>query len=126
MFGWLRELLDIKYEFLERRTRVVVEEKVCQSCEILKEQLNIANFEKRELLNRITRPDEQTTPPLTTLTPIMPRMLPWKVKQQMLQAEDRHKAQLLGNAPKESTEDLEKDLQVAEQTRESEATTKES
>lgn len=147
MFNWLREILEIKYEFRERRNKLWKEQqqgsfeiekdkKVCESCETLRTQLEIANYEKSQLLSKILQ--EPPVSKETPTTPIMinrPRNVPWRVRQQMLEKEDREKARLIREAPKpsttvaapsttilpekESTEDLEKELDVAEQQRES-------
>ena len=105
MFHWLRELLEIKYEFREKRTKltreVEVETKVCQSCETLKQQLEIANYEKQQLLNRLLKEPEKEPERTVAPEPVSrPRMVPWHVRQQMLEREDREKARALRNAPK--------------------------
>jgi hypothetical protein len=137
MFGWLRELLEIKYEFRERRTRLTTEVKkdevICQSCETLKTQLEIANYEKSQLLGKLLKEPEKESerteaPPMNHV----PRVVPWQVRRQMLEREDREKAKLLKNAPKpvvattkveteedkKETELFEQELKNAEQARE--------
>ena len=129
MFHWLRELLEIKYEFREKRTKltreVVTEEKVCQSCETLRQQLEIANYREQQYLNKLLKDPE----PVVEKAPVevsRPRMVPWNVRRQMLEREDREKARALRNAPKpdseiekKSTEELEKELDIVEKERES-------
>ena len=133
MFHWLRELLEIKYEFREKRTKltheVVAEEKICQSCETLKQQLELANYREQQYLNKLLKDPE----PDKTEAPIpvnRPKMVPWNVRRQMLEREDREKARALRNAPKpdseldkKSTEELEKELDIASAERESETGT---
>jgi len=53
MFNWIRELLEIKYEFRERRIKLLEDSKVCQSCNILKVALERANFEKDRLMEKL-------------------------------------------------------------------------
>lgn len=132
MFGWIRELLEIRYEFRERRTRlkneVRHEHKLCQSCETLKQQLEIANYEKQQILTKLLKEPtpEPTTPPVEITRP---RALPWNIRRQLMEREDRERARLLRNAPKPisennekiSTEELEKELGVAEQSREAQS-----
>lgn len=105
------------------------ESKVCVSCDMLKEQLNIANTEKERLLARLLDKPETPKPVETAPKITRPVALPWRVRQQMLEKEDRERAKLLANAPKplmevtkESTEDLEKELDIASAAREAEAT----
>jgi uncharacterized Zn finger protein (UPF0148 family) len=95
--------------------------RVCPSCETLKMQLEISNNEKRQLLERILeKPALESKPELREVT--RPVNVPWRVRQQMLEAEDREKARLMREAPKPvSTEDLEKDLDIASATREAES-----
>ena len=51
------------------------------------------------------------------LKPILPRVMNWNVRRQMLEAEDRKKAQILSQQ-KISTEELEKELLTVEKERE--------
>ena len=110
----------------ERLARVEAREEirdnsVCPSCETYKRQLEIRNHEYELLLNRLLEkpelPQLQEAPAISS----KPRMVPWAVRRQMLEAEDRKKAQLMSQAPKpqsESVEDLEKELDVVQQERE--------
>ena len=120
MFGWLRELLEIRQEFRERKTLMIKEvsqdERTCPSCETLKQQLEIANYEKEKLLNKLLEkpdqvPERSEAPPMVT----RPKTITWAMRRQMLEQEDRVKAQILRNAPKPDaeTEMLEKELGVA-------------
>ena len=71
------------------------EREVCKSCEILKQQLEIANFEKSQLLNMITSkpaPEERAE---INYDKVKPKMITWRVRQQMLEAEDRERARIL-------------------------------
>lgn len=91
---------------------------VCPTCEVLKQQLDVANTECHNLLNRLTakpEPEPIKEPPQVT----MPRSIPWSVRRQMLEAEDRERARLMREAPKPaSTEELEKELEIAQEQRE--------
>ena len=133
LLDWYRQYLNIKWESRERKNLVVIDEKVCQSCETLKQQLEIANYEKGQLLNRLLKEPEKI-PEVTEAPPmkVMPRVVPWQVRRQMLEKEDREKARLLKNAPKptavetkvqteeekKETELFEQELKNAEQARE--------
>lgn len=95
-----------------------IENKVCSSCEILKAQLERLTYENQKLLDRILEkptPEPVREPPQVTI----PRNIPWNVRRQMLEAEDREKARLMREAPKPiTTEDLEKELDIATAQRE--------
>jgi hypothetical protein len=107
MFNWYREWLQIRREA-----------RVCDSCETLKHQLEVANFEKKQLLDRLLeKPVVEPAKEPTMVT--KPLGIPWHVRRQILEQEDREKAKLLREAPKpQSTEDLEKELDVATAERE--------
>lgn len=94
------------------------ESRVCASCETLKEQLERTNHEKRQLLDRLLEKPEKEAPPV--LREISkPVNIPWNVRRQMLESEDRERAKLIAKAPI-STEELEKELDVASEKRENE------
>jgi hypothetical protein len=92
LLKWYKEWLEIRASFKE-------EAKVCESCETLKQQLEIANHEKDKLLARIMEKPEPT--PERTVAPEMltrPRMIPWAARRQMLESEDRAKAKAIKEA----------------------------
>jgi hypothetical protein len=95
------------------------ESHVCQSCEILKSQLERLTFENSQLMNRILeKPTIETTKEPTMVT-LPSRNVPWNVRRQMLEQEDREKAKLIREAPNAvSTEQLEKDLDFVSAERE--------
>jgi hypothetical protein len=85
----------------------------CEACEILREQLHKSEAERVELLHRLLDKDK-IEPPSTDkeeLTPIKPQFTPWRVRQQMFEAEDRKQAQLLKDKEKEIA-GLEKELGI--------------
>ena len=89
---------------------------VCQSCETLKQQLEIVNYEKRELLNKLIREPEPLAQP--DFSQMRPKAVPWNVRRQELEAEDRRKAQIIREKEKElksisNVDDLEKELGVS-------------
>ena len=91
---------------------------VCKSCETLKEQLEIVTQEKNRLLDRLLeRPAVETSAPPVEIT--KPHNIPWVVRRQMLEREDRERAKLMREAPKPiPTEDLEKELNIVAEERE--------
>jgi len=117
MFGWLKELLDIRYENKKRNTELkieyqeaevrlepaLVDEVVCESCETLRQQLAIANSEKAKLLDRLLKEPEKevvaNTQELRPVTPIGARR--WNDQRKILEANDRREANLLAEKKKE-------------------------
>jgi hypothetical protein len=90
-----------------------VEPMPCPVCEVLRSQLIEANRERRELLQRALAPPiiEEKKEEIEEHIPITPQFIPWRVRQQMLEAEDRKRAQLTRDKDREITE-LEKELGV--------------
>src|SRR5580765_817468 len=92
-----------------------LEELPCETCEVLREQLSKSERERGELLHRLLEPSKSEPLPsvnVEELKPIQPQYTPWRVRQQMLEAEDRQQAQLMREKAKEIA-DLEKELGVA-------------
>ena len=135
LLEWYREWLNIRYESKQRKfaltSDVKQEDRVCLSCETLKQQLEIANYEKGQLLNKLLKePDKEPERSEAPEMKHIPRVVPWQVRRQILEREDREKARLLKNAPKpatttvqteedkKETELFEQELKSAEQARE--------
>lgn len=71
---------------------------VCESCETLKMQLSLSNQREKELLSLLVeknKPQAETITNDKDIKPISPRNIPWRVKQQMLEEQDRDKARVL-------------------------------
>jgi|SRR6187402_1964425 len=86
----------------------------CTSCDILRDQLDKSEVERRELLHKLLdRGVAEPAPTLATeeLKPITPQFVPWRVKQQMLEQEDRRTMQLRKEKENEISQ-LEKELGV--------------
>lgn len=102
------------------------ESKICKSCETLGIEIERLRAENTQLINRILEkpqslPERDTAP--TPLTKPGGKHIPWAVRRQMLEAEDRERAKALRNAAQpQTTEELEKELNVAAETREGEHT----
>lgn len=99
------------------------ESMICNSCEVLKLQISRLERENERLLNRILeKPSAEEKPvDIEGLKPVLPKMIPWRIRKQMLEEEDRVKAKLMRQSEevnKQSTEELEKELKIAEQERE--------
>lgn len=91
-----------------------LEELPCNTCEVLRAQLDESNRERRELLSRLLEPSKPEPSPVEEkeFVPIRPAFTPWRVRQQMLEQEDRAKATILKNRQKEIAK-LEEELGVA-------------
>ena len=85
----------------------------CESCDLLREQLHKCDGERVELLHRLLDKDKPNLPieDKTEYRPITPAYTPWRVRQQMLEQEDRKRAELLRRNAQE-IESLEKELEV--------------
>lgn len=86
MFNWIRELRD------------ALAKDPCPSCEVLKQALERANYEREVLINSIIRPHiPAELPKAASIPSIKPpsRFIPFSVKKQMLEAEDRERARAL-------------------------------
>ena len=103
------------------------ESKVCVSCDMLKQMNDHLRMDNEKLMRRLLDKPEPETIQEAKPMQTRPVALPWRVRQQMLEAEDRKKAELIRKAPKPlevvSTEELEKDLDIASAAREAEAAT---
>lgn len=79
---------------------------VCQSCEALKLEMARLHDQNNELISSLTKPINQQEAKVDTseLKPISPRSMPWGVRRQMLEAEDRAKAKIMRDQQKERQE----------------------
>lgn len=114
MFQWLREYLEIRHEFRERKTRltheVIEENRICQSCETLKEQLAFMRDENKILLNKIVKEPEKILESNVAPMITIPKATPWPVRRQLLEQEDRQKARLMREAPKPNSTVTQEDI----------------
>jgi len=91
-----------------------IEKELCASCETLRLQLEIANYEKRQMLDTIlsfTKPPEIRLPETKEIEPVIPKAVPWAVRRQMLEAEDKERARIMKQKQEEIAE-LEKQVGV--------------
>ena len=106
------------HEFTHPHCDECSHDKVCKSCETLERQLEIANEDKKKLLEIIlerNKISENDTTSKTETEPIKPRMIPWSVRKNLLEAEDREKARILRSQDPEQKkiEELEKEIGIA-------------
>ena len=112
LLDWYREFINIR-----------LEARHCESCEILKQQLSIANQEIHKLMDRVLDKPEPTVKVEERREITMPRPITWKVRRQMLEQEDRERARVLRQAPKPDSElnneiqEIEREMDIAGQTR---------
>jgi hypothetical protein len=126
MFHWLHHLLNPHCPQCQMEA---IDRKVCASCEVLSQQLAIANIEKKQMLETIlsfSKPAENQSSPPVDYEKLKPRMMTWNVRKQMLEAEDRKAAQVLAEQRKaaeaakenprtESIEQLEREVGISEE-----------
>jgi len=93
-----------------------IEPNHCEACEILRAQLDESNRERKDLLHRLL--DKANPEPLSVQSAEEPKpvsignqYVPWRVRQQMLEQEDRKTAQLIKQRAEEIKE-LEKELEI--------------
>lgn len=91
----------------------------CVSCKVLKEQLELANIEKTKLLNALLAvtnpPVKEEIIPTEIKRELSPKNIPWRIKRQMLEEEDRARAKIMNNVNKDinkANEELEKELEI--------------
>jgi hypothetical protein len=124
LLEWYREFLSIKHE-----------NKVCESCETLRRELEIAHHEKQLLIDALN-PKQVVSNENTNVTQMRPKRVPWSVRRNELEIEARREAQLKARKNEEmskptvvtippivaaetiSIEELEKELGVVEEIRE--------
>ena len=126
---------NIFHEFLNPHCEHCREEReesrICLSCETLKLELERLRRENDKLLEALLRKPTEESKPIDTsnLIPIKPTNVPWAVRRQILEREDRAAAKLMQVAAKPSNEktdavemqelaDLEREVLGAEQARE--------
>ncbi len=93
LLDWYREYREIKNET-----------QICQTCEVLKQQVDILGIENRTLINKLTETKSEVVQPIENPEPIRPRFVPWNVRRQALEAESRRAAQVLASKQKEMNE----------------------
>lgn len=84
-----------------------LEPETCNTCEILRFQLDESNRERKELLQQLldrNKPEPFTPPDEEELKPLLPHRVPWAARRQMLEAEDREKARVLAQKAREIAE----------------------
>lgn len=109
---FIREYLDIRRE----------SRSYCKSCEVLREQLSVVNFEKKQLMDNLLVKPAPVQVEHVQPEPIAPKMVPWHIKRQMLEEQDRALAATIRRQKEDaakavsnseiSVEELEKELAI--------------
>ena len=123
------KLLDFVRDWLDMRRE---SRNYCKSCELLQRALEAETLEKRQLLQKFVYTEVSTpTAVVNAPEPMLPKIVPWHIKRQMLEAEDREKAATIRRLEEEkrqanknksesiesnsiSIEELEKELGVSD------------
>src|SRR5262245_56202632 len=98
----MQKLLEFFKDWLNTRWE---RKNYCKSCEILRIELDSVKYERKLLLDKfvlVTQHSETVVP--DSIEAIKPKMIPWRVQRELLEAEDRAKAQAI----RRQQEDLEK------------------
>ena len=131
-----QQKIDAENERIRLQNERLEVETHCESCDILKHELEITRLQNNNLLERILNPPREVNKPIDVreLKPIMTtRHLPFSARRQALEENDREKAAAARRAEKatavkvtpetvivgdktseQSIEELEKELGVAE------------
>lgn len=90
MFAWIRELLDRRVSWREREMQHELDLRVCNSCEMLREELTRSHSREKELIGILKSPKEtEEAPPFRSGIDISNRPKPWSVKRQELEKANR-------------------------------------
>src|SRR5689334_23184534 len=74
----------------------------CKNCELLKEMLEAERWEKRKILDSMLyKPEQNTQVPQPDHMSFGRKFIPWNIRAEMLQAQDRKKAQVLHDLAEE-------------------------
>lgn len=118
MFNWLRELLDIRYDYALKKqnlragnVEVVKEEKICESCRTLRLQLAQANDREQYLLHRFLEPtpQQEKTSEEVVRKPVGKPLMLASTRRALLEQQSKMEARALAEnkVPKQTTEELE-------------------
>lgn len=90
----------------------VQEKEVNETVEVLKQQLAYTQQQNQYLLNKLLeKPNELNSTEESEPEPLVPKFIPWTVKRQLLEEEDRAKAKVIREAKAKIDKDI-KDLET--------------
>jgi|SRR5215203_388290 len=131
MFKWLQELIDMRLDYLERK--FTIQDIPCESCEVLKLELAKAHDTNRTFIQEMIKKAEPEKPIDTSeMKPVQfsRNHLPFAMKRQMIEAEDRRAAAALRHMHEDArtvvkedtlTTDLETEMNIVAAEREAES-----
>lgn len=104
---WLHRLFN---PHCEHCLDEIHEERRCKTCEVLEMELNHIRNENERLLNQLLNPKIVTESKVDTseLKPVYTRGIPWNVRKQTLEREDRDRNEKLKEAGKPDVNEIEK------------------
>lgn len=109
-------------ELIRKYFQLPAPEKSCPSCDTLRKQLELVNYEKKELLETVmnlVKPQVVEASPVH-IDPVTPKVTSFSAKRRMLEEADRAQARKLREVEAEnkaSVEELEKELGLTEQSK---------
>ncbi len=108
MWNWVQELLDYRTNERERARQHELDMHVCNSCEVMKNELARAHDRERQLLAVLTPKTQEPEQPFRTSVDVsnMIRKKPWSVRRQEL---ERQFAK--GNKPVVTVDNLDEQLE---------------
>lgn len=105
MIEWFRIQIE---SWIESRRQEKIRRNTCESCENLKNELALAHRLHEMVFNKLTeKPEKEVERPLSNVTRPTSVRIPWSVKRQELEREDRIQADKL---KREKIEELEKEV----------------
>jgi hypothetical protein len=91
LLDWYEKYLQLKQDY-----------KICQTCDYLKNQLEIERQFNKVLMDKLTNKPEETIKTPERPEPIVkPSFIPWRTRRQLLEAEDKRAAQVMQDKEKE-------------------------
>lgn len=122
MWYWLHHLLQPHCADCQREAEV---NKICRSCNSLREQLEYARQENQQLLTHIMTLTAKPEEPVPAAAPQIPvgKMTTWRTHRQLLEERDRETARLLRDTQRQDAEiaKLEKEVGITEENKNVEA-----
>lgn len=104
LLNWYKVFLIIRRENDEMKLNLK-REQVCENCEYLKNQIEIERQFNKVLFDKLTARPELEVPVQSSVPPIpMPKHIPWRVRQQQLEAESRRAAEIMRSKQNEIKE----------------------
>lgn len=90
------------------------EKKICESCEILKHQLNVSNTEKAKLIDALINQNKGESISITEEPLVIPkpRFPVWSVQRQQLEMAERRKAEQIRNNKESELKEVKKSVEI--------------